>query len=81
MPKVPGLITASAVSMQFGVMLKMEVPSKFSTVALQQSKSSAFVHGVGRIETPVTCTFNIHSLSLSNTKHDVFIILHFFGDC
>ena len=37
---------------------------KFPTVALQWSKSSASVHNWGRIETPGTCAFNIHSLSL-----------------
>ena len=35
---------------------------KFPTVALQESKSSASVHGEGRIETPGNCAFNIHSL-------------------
>ena len=39
--------------------------SQFLTVELQRSKSSASVHGGARIETPVTCAFNIHSSHLS----------------
>ena len=36
----------------------------YPTVALQRSKSSASVHGGGHIETPGSCTFNIHSIYL-----------------
>ena len=38
---------------------------RFRTVALQRSKSSAYVHSGGRIERPGTCAFNIHSHSLT----------------
>ena len=43
----------------------LSIPPKFPTVALHRSKSSAPVHGGGRIETPGTCAFNIHSIYLS----------------
>ena len=37
---------------------------KFPTVAIHLRKSYASVHGGGRIETPGTCAFNIHWLSI-----------------
>ena len=79
----------SAVSMQVGFMLKMEVlcalscahkisqyltqvrlsgsplSPKIPTVALQRNKSSASMYGGGHIETPGTCAFNIHYISIS----------------
>ena len=38
---------------------------KLPTVALQRRKSFATVRDGGRIETPETCAFNIHSVYLS----------------
>ena len=51
---------------EYKLMSVSPLSPKFPTVALQASKSSASLHGGGRIETLGTCTFNIHSIYLSN---------------